>query len=657
MQPPTPEELESIMQSPAWLQRAAEFSTENEDMTNTGNYTACQVALALHEWSTAQGHPLRLGIFIEGAEPMLTIVPDHDGNVDTLWIHNNNAAPIAHYSGLRSLIVAPEVVSIWVKGGNTFVNTAHSEEEHLDTQAPQSYREAMKSDEANQWRAAMQSEFESICENDVYTPVHISEVPRGRRILTARWVYKKKLGIDNQVVRYKARWVARGFQQIYGQDFDETYAAVVKGASYKLLLAIAAMTGALCHLMDVKTAFLNGILEEDIYIMPPEGFEGHFPKDHVLKLTKTLYGLKQSPRQWYKRLKDLFVSQGWKVSFWDTAIFFDGKGSIIAAYVDDLLILAPTLGRINEIKAMLSYEFQMSDLGECKLYLGMTVDRTEQGIKIHHRRYIEEVLDRFDLHNIRKYATPMEVCTKLKLDKDPGANACDKKQYQEMVGCLNYIATTIRFDIANSTSIVSRFTSSPNMQHMAAVMRILGYLSLTKDVGLFYQSKCSDGLHALSDSDWGGCPDTYRSTTGFMVRLGTAPISWMSKRQTLTAQSTCEAEYVAASEATRELIWTRNLLDELGFKLTGPSVLFMDNEAARKLAHNPEFHAKTKHIGMKYHLIREQTLAGNIAPQYVPTADNLADLLTKPLPRPAYESLRDRSSGRMKEGVTVTEGV
>jgi len=654
LEPPTLENLTEVLKTEEWAEVIREFSADDVDVSNTNNFTIDQVGRILHIWTSSQGlAPIQLGVVVAGAYPFIIQVPSQDEQARTLWIHNNNATELLdsptvmnHYSGLRAnQELQPEVVNVCLNGENDYVFAAGTEPDQSDsfTPPPPSWRAAMKSKNAAKWKAAAQDEFASLVENDTWVVLQKKDVPKGRNILTAKWVFKKKLDSGNEIVRYKARWVARGFEQIQGQDFSETFASVVKGVTYRIGFALATQFGMHCHLMDVKTAFLNGVLDEEVYLSPPEGFESSFPPRAVLKLVKSLYGLKQSPRQWYQCLREFLISLGWKVSEYDQAVFFN-NGIIIEVYVDDLKITGKDLNRIGHLKETLSKRFKMTDLGECRSYLGMTVARSQEGIYLHHARYIEEILNRFGLRDTRKYATPMEPSSRLETEKNATAEPAFRKIYQEMVGCLNYVASSLRFDIALPTGILSRFLNNPNESHMNAAVRIFGYLHGTNMLGLLFSSNAMGGLEAYVDSDWGGCPETLRSTTGWIVLLGGSVISWSSKRQSVVALSTCEAEYMAAAEAVKEIIWIRWLLEELGFPQTGPTTLHMDNEAAIKLTKNPEYHARSKHIALRFHHLREKVLDGTIAPRYVPTKQNIADMLTKPLARPQMVIFRDKVS-------------
>jgi len=454
-------------------------------------------------------------------------------------------------------------------------------------------------------------------------------------------VLKRKLGANGQVTRYKARLVARGFEQIYGIDFDETYASVVKPPSYKVMFALMTVLGWQCHQMDVKTAFLNGVLEEEVYIEAPDGFPE--AKNKVLRLRKALYGLKQSPRQWYKKLKDVLISHGWRCSNYDPSVFIHKESQLyMTVYVDDMNIFGLNQHAINETKEMLKGEFEMSDLGEVAYYLGIQIERLPNDATLMHQEtYIYQLLNKYGLNDIKPRHTPLDNRVKLEKEKHQTASKEFKKRYQSMVGSLNYLMTTTRFDIAQACSRVASFNSNPNVQHMEAVEEIFAYLKGTARQGIYYSLDAPNcnRLVGYVDSDWSGCPDTLRSTTGWVFTLGGAPVAWSSKRQATPALSSCEAEYMASTEAAKEAIWLKAFITDLelpNFE-SAPIPLYIDNASAIRLTRNPEFYGRTKHIALRHHFIRDRVQAGEIDTRKIAGTMNPADAFTKALARPQFE--------------------
>ncbi|CAK1358438.1 unnamed protein product [Cercospora beticola] len=445
---------------------------------------------------------------------------------------------------------------------------------------------------------------------------------------------------------------------------------------------LSARKGWYCHQMDIKTAFLNGEVDEEIYMDPPEGFPER--NGHVLKLEKALYGLKQAPRQWYKKLKEYFAELGWQPSEYDSSVFMDPDaqagsedGLYATVYVDDINIFGANLEKIKSTKQDLNARFDVSDLGECAYYLGMHVTRDNLGgIGLHQKAFVQKLLAQFGLEDLRPVSTPMDVARKLTVNEGQQADLAFTRRYQSMVGSLNYLMTVARPDITYAVGVVSRYASNPNESHKVAVYRIYAYLKKYPELGPEYSDEPTDDctlgaedtvdpdtehdpdstegtstptdhldeIVGYVDSDWAGCHDTRRSTTGFVFIIAGSPIAWASKRQKSVAMSSCEAEYMAAAEAAKEAIWLKNLLQEL--KIPGFTqdkvTLYIDNNAAIKLSKNPEFHARTKHIELRHHFLREQVQDGAIQIKRVNTKDNLADMFTKALPRATFESILTR---------------
>ncbi len=497
---------------------------------------------------------------------------------------------------------------------------------------PATYQEALRGPEGDLWGPAFDAEYASLLDNDTWTVV---ELPPGRMALTTRWVLKRKTGADGRVSKYKARLVVRGFQQKEGVDFTEVFASVVKPTTWRVLLAIGVRYEWKTAQFDVVTAFLNGDLEEDIYVRPPPGYPEK--RNRVLKLNKALYGLKQAPRQWYEKFKTEMIRLGWRVSAYDPCLFIhDQEGTFLVVYVDDMIVLAPDQKTIDLFKRDLFKVFSMTDQDECKYFLGVHIDRADRSLKIHQKTAIIQILKRYGLEDIPPIKTPIREIP----SKNTGERASPEfiKTYISKVGSLNYISQTSRPDITFAASVAGRFNANPNQEHMDNVHRIYAYLKGTMERGIVYSDALELSLEAFVDADWGGCPDTFRSTTGWIVTLGGNPISWSSQRQKTVSLSTTEAEYVAASEAAKEVVWLKGLINDLGTDLQVETVpLRIDNESAMKLTKNAEFHGRTKHINIKHHFVRELVDDGTILPIRVASADNVADVLTKPLSRPIFE--------------------
>ncbi|KFX96087.1 hypothetical protein V490_03518 [Pseudogymnoascus sp. VKM F-3557] len=507
---------------------------------------------------------------------------------------------------------------------------------------PTTFRGALQTSEASEWQAAADEEYNSLVGKGVFEPC---DLPPGRKALTVRWVFKRKLGVDGLVERYKARLVARGFEQKYGTDYEETFATVVKAPSYRLLFAISALFKWTCRQSDIKTAFLHPTLEEEIFIAEPEGYVRNPGK--VLQLKKGLYGLKQASRLWYQELRKFYEKIGFMASQYDESVFYknenDGTTTIYTTYVDDLLSFGPNLETIMQKEKLLSGAFDTKHLGDCHHYLGMEFLKNSRGETfIHQATYIQQILDRFGLRDIRPVSTPMEVgmTTKLKTEQHATADPKFKQRYQSMAGSLTYAATKTRPDIAQATGHLSRFNSNPNAEHMKELERIFAYLRGSPTYGISY---ATGDIQMYVDSSYNDDPNTARSTTGWLLMAGGGAVSWASRRQGTVSLSSCEAEYKAASEAVQEAVWARCFLQELkipGINFEDGILLNMDSTSAMKLAKNPEYQSRTKHISVRHHFIREKIQSGEVKINWVSTKDMVADGLTKPLPRPAFEDFR-----------------
>lgn len=503
---------------------------------------------------------------------------------------------------------------------------------------PKTYKQAVECVFWRLWEKGMKEEMDQLLQNNTWILV---DYPPDRKVLRGKWVYKLKRGPQGEVLRHKARWVVRGFEQIDGLDFYETFASVVKPMSYKALFALAAALDLEIEQMDVKTAFLYGTIAEEIYVEQPTGMEDGTSR--VCKLLKALYGLKQAPRVWYDTLTAFLSDLGFKPLSADLSVFVRDH-VFIAVYVDDLLIFGPMKKEIQEIKDRLSERFKMTDVGPVAYYLGIEVtrDRPNRTIYLSQAGYIEKVIRDFDLSGLSPVKTPMDPQEHLE-KSDEGYEATEylRKWYQSAVGSLMYAMLGTRPDLAYAVSVVSRYSSNPNDKHQKAVKRIFRYLNGTIDLTLTYRGDLMP-LNGYTDADWAGDRDTRRSTSGFTFNIGSGALSWQSKRQPTVALSSCEAEYMGQTQATKEAVWLRALLKDLDEAYDAPmaTVIHCDNQGAMALAKNPEFHARTKHIGIQHHFVREKISDGDIELKFVPTEQQIADGLTKALPKDRFEEFR-----------------
>uniref|UniRef100_A0A2N9HY47 Integrase catalytic domain-containing protein n=1 Tax=Fagus sylvatica TaxID=28930 RepID=A0A2N9HY47_FAGSY len=455
---------------------------------------------------------------------------------------------------------------------------------------PETFEEASQSSE---WMKAMEEEIHALKQNQTWD---LMPKPRDVKPISCKWVYKIKRRPDGSIERYKARLVARGFSQQYGLDYDETFSPVAKLTTVRVLLALAANKDWNLWQMDVKNAFLHGELDREIYMIQPMGFQNQDHPEYVCKLRKALYGLKQAPRAWYGKIAEFLTQSGYSVTPADTSLFVkanEGKLAIVLVYVDDLVITGDDEEEILRTKENLSVRFQMKELGQLKHFLGLEVDRTREGIFLCQQKYSKDLLKRFGMLECKPISKPME--PNAKMCAHEGKDLEDATMYRQLVGSLIYLTLT-RPDISYAVSVMSRYMQNPKKPHLEAVRRILRYVKSTIDYGLLYKKGEDCKLVGYCDADYAGDHDTRRSTTGYVFKLGSGTISWCSKRQPTVSLSTTEAEYRAAAMAAQESTWLMQLMRDLHQPIDYAVSLHCDNQSAIRLAENPEFHARTKHV-------------------------------------------------------------
>jgi len=517
----------------------------------------------------------------------------------------------------------------------TFAAAAHS-----NPSEPQTFREAMQSPEAKFWTQAIQKEIQSL--EDMGTFETVNTLPTGRKAIGSKLVFRIKHNTDGSIERYKARLVAKGFLQMPGIDFDETFAPVVKLTSIRIMCALAVRLKLHFHHLDVDTAFLNSPLQEEIYMRMPEGSGEHEGK--IVRLHRSLYGLKQASRVWNELLDTELQKIGYIRIHADFCIYVYREGETIlflAVYVDDMGLLGNNLDAMQSHKRLLNKQFKIKDLGNIKQILGIAIDYNREGQTLHmyQTRYIDESAERYGFADGRTHRTPLASGIKLSKDDCPTTETEKRRMhdypYQNLIGTLMYAMLATRPDIAFAVGALSKFSSNPGYAHWDQAVHTLRYLVGTKDYALFFDGNSLDDLSSLilgyTDSDWAGNIDTRRSTGGYVFLMCGAAVSWSSKLQSSPALSSTEAEYMACTRAAQEAIWLRQLLEQLGFKQTKPTSLLGDNQGAIALAKNPGNHPRTKHIALRYHFIRFTISNGHILLNYIPTSDMAADGLTKGL--------------------------
>jgi transposase InsO family protein len=521
------------------------------------------------------------------------------------------------------------------------------DEEHANVASfddPQTLSEAMQSEDANKWEDAMTEEYESLMSKGTW---ELAPLPKTRKSIGCKWVFRTKRNALGEVTRHKARLVAKGYSQIYGVDFNETFAPVAKFNTIRCILAIGATYDLEMHQMDVKTAYLNPSLQEEIYMDQPKGFiqEG---REHLkCKLKKAIYGLKQSGREWYNDIDGTLANEGFTRSDADHSLYIKQTSEyllIVIVYVDDLIILASNMTMMKVLKDKLQAKYEMSDLGELHFCLGVEFkrDRVARTITMSQTKYLEDVLKRFDMQDCKPLGTPLDVHSKLPKLTDEELKQYEGEMegipYKQAVGSLMYAMVATRADLAYAVSVVSQYMAKAGPMHWKAVKRIMRYLKGTLDFKL-----CLGGKHVTlrgyCDADWAGDTNDRRSTTGYVFFVGNGAISWNSKRQPTIALSTTEAEYMATSQCTKEALWLRKLLDDVGYVQDKATLIMCDNQGSIALAKNPTHHSRTKHIDIQHHFIREKLEKEEIELKYCPTEDMVADVLTKALAKERHQTL------------------
>jgi hypothetical protein len=509
------------------------------------------------------------------------------------------------------------------------------------------YREAIGRNDAKEWRKATDKEIGSLEDMGVLGP--LQDLPPGKKALRTKWVFKIKKHADGTIDKYKARLTARGDLQREGIDYFDVYAGVVRYNTIRLVLAMSAKYGWTNRQLDVETAFLNSELEEEIYIYQPDGYVTVGQERKVRRLRRALYGLKQAGRAWWKKLNKELKKLEYVPLLSDTNVYVRrGKDDVVilAVYVDDFLMAGSTPKLCDGAEDDLGKVFKVKKLGRPKLLLGITIeyDDEKRTISISQSHYIEYILKRYNMENCKSVATPFDLNEHLTLEDCPKED--DEKDrmrdipYRRALGCLGFLVSGTRLDIAYHVSELGRFQSNPGFAHWQKLLRVLRFLKGTKDLKITYGPGKEWELTGYSDADWGGERDTRRSTTGYGFTFYGGAISWQSRRQPTVARSSTEAEYMAEGAATCEALWYRSLLKELGFPQEKPTIIRCDNEGAMALAKNPTYHAKTKHIDVQYHFIREKVANGDVRLVYQPTNLMAADMFTKSLGREKIERFR-----------------
>lgn len=480
-------------------------------------------------------------------------------------------------------------------------------------------------------------------------------VPRqqAQNVVGCKWVFRIKQRSDGSIERYKARLVAKGYHQRPGIDYFETFSPVVKPTTIRIVLSLAVSNDWLIKQLDVSNAFLHGDLDSEVYMEQPPGFCDQNKPDYVCRLRRSLYGLRQAPRQWYKRLNQALINHGFRVSPADSSLFHYVKNNVTLfalVYVDDIILTGTCSHTLNNIILSLQSEFMLKDLGSLEYFLGMEATKTTDGLLLTQQKYITDLLQKANMSECRGISTP--AATKGTVTSLANQSFSDPTLYRSIVGGLQYLSLT-RPEVCYSVHKVSQFLHSPTEDNWSSVKRILRYLKETSTHGLLITKSKSTNLNIYSDADWATDTTDRKSITGYAIFMGNNLVSWNSKKQQTVARSSTEAEYRAVGLAITEMVWIQALLRDINYHSPTIPNLWCDNIGATYLSVNPMFHARTKHLEVDFHFVRDKVHNKEVKVQFICSKDQLADILTKPLPRIRHQmlmhSLTIRSLPRLLE--------
>ena len=529
----------------------------------------------------------------------------------------------------------------------------------LEPYVPINYKDALSCPDSSKWKEGIDEEYASILENKTWEVVPL---PEGRKAIKCKWVLDYKPAHKGAEARYKARLVACGYAQLYGIDYLDTYSPVVKHYSIRLVLGIAAAMDLEMIQLDIKTAFLNGVLEEEIYMQQPEGFVLPGREAEVCRLLKCLYGLKQASRCWHTTFDEFIRTFGFTRSTSDPCVYFrtgpNGEFTIMIIYVDDGLVCSNTPSVLTAILDYLRTHFQVRSFPASRFVgLDITRDRANKTLYVSQPDFTRKMLKRYNMSECNSTPIPADPNNRPSPTMSPKTDEERQKMettpMREAVGSLMYLMAMTRGDIALAVNQVAAFVSDPGTGHWEAVKQIFAYLAGTIHHGICFggvnATNNSQPLQGFTDADFAADLVARKSTTGVLFLLYGGPVSWGSRRQRATALSTTDAEFFAASEGAREAIWLKALLSELGVD-TGQVPLHCDSKCAISIIEDHENHQRVKHIDVKYFFVREQQQLGTIKMTSIPTDNQLADIFTKPLARKKFERLRELMGIREVKG-------
>ena len=511
---------------------------------------------------------------------------------------------------------------------------------------PVSYKDAISCAEAELWKVAIQDEYDSLMENKTWT---IQPLPPGRKPIKSKWVLDFKPGYKGVEPRYKARLVACGYAQLFGVDYLDTYAPVVKHYSIKMVLAIVALKNLDMLQLDIKTAFLYGELNEELYLVQPEGYVVAGKEGWVARLLKPLYGLKQAALCWYHKFNQAILLLGFVRCLHDTCVYYrftaSGEYTIMVIYVDDGLVCSNIPGVLTEVVEFLKQHFKVRSL-PANRFVGLDITRNRQArtLKISQAHFATSILKRFDMEKCDPICIPAKPSRKLTLEMCPKTEEERREMkipYRECVGSLMYLMAMTRGDIALAVNQAAAFVQDPGREHWEFVLDILRYIQGTIHYGLRYGGSSNSTLLGYSDANWGGCAQTSKSTTGFVFLFNGGPVAYGSRRQRAIALSTRDSEFYAVCAASKESVWLKSLLLELGIDVGRVSIR-CDSKCAIALVNGTSVDTSARHIKLSYFYSREQQEMGNILVTFIKGKEQPADMFTKALPEESFVRYREQ---------------
>ncbi|KAJ1520304.1 hypothetical protein ONE63_004503 [Megalurothrips usitatus] len=517
-----------------------------------------------------------------------------------------------------------------------FVFAGFNDTQEVDVDdVPVDYESIKFRSDRSLWLAAVNEELSALAENNTW---ELTSLPRGKVPINCKWVFTVKSDGDGNIDRYKARLVVKGCSQRYGIDYSETYAPVAKLSTVRIFLCLANKLKLFVQQLDVKCAFLNGDLREEIYMWPPEGLS--VEDGNVCKLKKTLYGLKQAPLEWNRKFNDTVSSLGFSQCEADKCLYVRrGNNGVVflLLYVDDFLISSDNESLLSDVKGKLMSKFQMRDLGEVSYFLGIKIKRGRNGMFLSQEKYLSKVLRKFKLDTSRPVNTPMDPKPEVEIGND--SSIINVLPYRSAIGSLMYSCMSVRPDFCTAVNLFSQFQAYATEKHWKGVKRILRYIQGTQNWGLWYRGLSDVPLVLYADADYANSPDR-KSLSGFVIQMFGDTIAWGTRKQTSVAQSSCEAEYIALATAVSELLWVRQLLNELGVLISDPITVFEDNTSAIEALKKWDV-KRLKHVDVKYNFIKDLYHKNLISVDYIPSADQKADIMTKGLPFVSFSKHRE----------------